>query len=129
MLRCLRLPAAITASAVPVSAATARSTLRLRTGFVDVQRSAVKVSTVEPADCGVPFRIDAHFDEGESSGLSGVAIRHYVDALNGSIRIKHGAEGIFGRPKTEITYKNILHFFVSFSEFAEQLIRHDQQRR
>jgi hypothetical protein len=61
--------------------------------------------------------------------LSGVAIGHDIDALNGSIRIKHGAEGIFGRAETEITYKNIFHFFISFSEFAEQLIRHDQQRR
>jgi hypothetical protein len=105
-----RLPAAIAASALPVPAA-ARTALGLRTGFVDVQRSSIEVFTVESIDCGIPFGIDAHFDEGESSGLAGVAIRHDIDALNGSIRIKHGPEGIFGRPETEITYKNILHFF------------------
>ncbi len=70
--------------------------------------------TVESVDCRVPFRIDAHFDEGESPGLSGVAIRHYVNALYGSLRIKHGAECIFGRPEAEITYKNILHFSFPF---------------
>jgi hypothetical protein len=106
-----RLPAAIAASAVPVPTAAARTALGLRTGFVDVQRSSIEVFTVESVDCGIPFGIDAHLDEGESSGLAGVAVRYYIDALNGSIRIEHGPQGIFGGPETEITYKNILHYF------------------
>jgi len=107
-----RLPAAVTASAVAaVSAATARCAVRLRLGFIDVQRSAVEVSTVESANGGVSFGIDTHFDEGEASGLSGIAIRHYVDALNGPIGIKHGAEGIFGGSEAEVAYKNIFHLF------------------
>jgi hypothetical protein len=106
-----RLPAAITTAAVPVSAA-ARTALRLRTGFVNIQRSSIEISAVESANGRIAFRIDAHFDEGESSGLPGVAIGHDIDPLNGAIRIKHGPEGIFGGPEAEITYKNILHYFI-----------------
>jgi hypothetical protein len=118
------LPAAIAASAISVPAA-ARSALRLRTGFVDVQRSAVEIFTVQPVDSGIAFGIHAHFDEGESPGLSGVAIRHDIDALNGAIGIEHGPQRIFGGAETEITYKNILHFF-SFLNLQEQLILHNQ---
>jgi hypothetical protein len=79
-----KLPAVVVASAVAVSTA-GRSAFRFRTGFIDVERPAVEVSTVQSADGGVSFGIDAHFDEREASGLSGVAIRDDVDALNGSV--------------------------------------------
>ena len=116
------LPAAVTAPAAAVPTAT-RSALGLRTGFVDVQGSAVEVPTVESADCGISFRIDAHFNKGEASGLPGVAIRHNIDAIDGAIRIKHGTKRIFRRPETEVTYKNIFHrFFLNLPSSESSMI-------
>jgi len=84
---CGELPAAIAAPAAPAApvSTAARPAIRLRARLIDVQRSTVEVSTVESADCGVTFRVNTHFDEGEASGLPGVAIRHDIDAINGSV--------------------------------------------
>lgn len=73
------------ASAVATISTAARSTLRLRPSFVDVQCSTVQVSAVETVDCGVRFRIDAHLDEGEASGLARVTVRYNVYPVNGPI--------------------------------------------
>jgi hypothetical protein len=113
------LPATVTASAAT------RAALRFRTGFVHVQRSTVEIPTVEAADRGITFGIDAHFDKGESARLPGIAIGHDVDALDGAIRIKHGTERIFRRPETEVTYKNILqiNFFLNLQSSESGTIR------
>jgi hypothetical protein len=68
-------------AAAATRTAAARSTVRLRPSFVDVQCSAVQISAVETVDCCVPFLIDAHFDKGEASRLPAVTVRHDVDAI------------------------------------------------
>ena len=65
--------------------AAADSTLRLRSRFIDVERSSVHVFAVESADSSVSFRVHAHLDESEASGLPGVAVRHDVHAIDGAV--------------------------------------------
>ena len=92
------------------TAAAAESTVFFRTGFVDIQRTAVKLPAVQLGNRPVAFGIICHFDEPETAGLSGVPVGHHTHAINGTVRFKHGANRIFGSTKAEISYKNVFHF-------------------
>jgi hypothetical protein len=125
----LSLPASATAATVSTAAAaiaTAESTLRLGTRFVDIESPAIEFPAVQTIDCGVRFRIDAHLDEGEATGLPGIAVGDDVDTVDGAVRIEHGTKRIFRRSETEISNKNVFQGFLVLSEFAEQLIRQDR---
>jgi hypothetical protein len=65
-----------------------------------------------PIECGdglVTLAIVAHLDEPKASGLTAIAIRHDIDTPNGAVSFKQRAHGIFRGPKTEISYKDVLH--------------------
>jgi hypothetical protein len=98
------------AFATSTAAATTESTVLFRTGFVDVQRTAVELPAVQLGNGPVAFGIIRHFDEPKATGLSRVTVGHYTDAINGTIRFKHGANRIFGCTEAEISYKNVFHF-------------------
>ena len=95
--------------AFSTEAAAAAGPLGLGAGFIDAQRSAVEVRPVESGDGFFALAIIAHFDEAKSPGLAGIAIGGEVDAANGAVCFKKGADGVFRRSKAEISYVNILH--------------------
>src|ERR1019366_2216101 len=70
-----RLVAIVTvASASAAAPAAAKPTIRFRTGFIDVQRSAVEIPAIQLRDSAVRFRIGGHFDKSEPSGLAGIPV-------------------------------------------------------
>src|ERR1039457_2795653 len=102
------------APAAAPAAATGKSTIRLRTGFIDVQRSAVELPAIQFRDSAIRFRVCGHFDKSEPSGLAGIPVGDDVDALDGAIRFKQRSNRSFGSPEVEVAYKNILHLAFSF---------------
>src|SRR5882724_832379 len=87
------LPAVV--ATLAATAATAKTALGLRTRFVDVQRSAVKLSAIQFRDCAIRFRVGAHLDESKPSRLAGITIGHDADAVHGSICLKQRANSTF----------------------------------
>jgi hypothetical protein len=80
--------AALTTTTAATTVATTRSTIFLRAGFVDVDGAAIQVTTVQLGNRTIAFRVVAHFDESEPSGLASVPIRNDADAINGPIGFK-----------------------------------------
>ena len=99
-----------TAAFAAATAATAESTVLFRTGFVNVQRTAIQFPAIQLGNRPVAFGIVRHFDEPKAAGLSRVPIGHHTHAIDGAIRFKHGANRIFGSTEAEISYKNVFHF-------------------
>jgi hypothetical protein len=93
------------------ASAAARSTVRFRTGFVDVQRSTIELPAVQLSDRAIRIRIGAHLDKSKTSCLAGIAIRNNTDTLDGSVCLEQRAYRIFGGTEAEVSNKNILHFF------------------
>jgi hypothetical protein len=89
-------PSAAATATAPVSTAAA---VFFRTGFIDVQRAAIKVLAIESANGPIGIAVSAHLDECEASGLAGIPVGDDVHAFDGSERFKEGANGIFGRPE------------------------------
>src|SRR5579859_2800231 len=83
-LRCESLPAFAEAAAT----ATRAGAVRLWTGFVDVERSAVDGYTVQGSNGLFTLAIVVHFDKSKTSGLSRITIRADIDSSNGSVRCK-----------------------------------------
>src|SRR5580704_7738767 len=113
---------ALAAAAVTTASASAAagSAIRFRTSFVDRQCASIEFPAAEGFDGAIPFRIDSHLDEGKTLLLSCIAVRDDADAIDGSVFLKQGSNRVFGRVKTEISYKNILHDLLS--EFGERRI-------
>src|SRR5580704_2572829 len=107
-------------AAIATSPAAAGSTLRFRTSFINSKRTAIKFPAAEGFDGTIPFRVHAHFDEGKALLLPRIAVRNNTDAIDSSVFLKQGSDRVFGRVKTEISYKNILHDLLS--EFGERRI-------
>ena len=85
-----------TAETAATSTATAAATIFLRAGFVDVERTAVEVRTIQCRDCRIALSVVAHFDEAKAAGLTRIAIRYDADAIHGPVGLKHPTYGIFG---------------------------------
>jgi hypothetical protein len=94
----------------------AATTLGLGASFIDVQRAAFEIGTVQTGDGPVCFLSVAHFDKRKAAGAASITIRHQIDAINCSIPLKHGTHGRVGSGKIQIAYENILHFLL-FSVF------------
>jgi len=97
----------------------ARSAVCFWTGFVDVQRPAVKIGAIQGRDGPVAFRVVAHFNESKTSGLSGIPVGHDTDTIDVSMRLKQGSNRILGSTEAEVSYKYVFQFY-SLSEVAEQ---------
>jgi hypothetical protein len=108
--------AAAAGPAIATAAATTGPSVRLRPRLVDVQRSAFVVLAIQAGDGLLGFLVAAHLDKPKAPRLTGIAIRHNADALNGPVSLKQGAKTIFRRPVTEVSYKNILHPSVSLTD-------------
>jgi hypothetical protein len=68
--------------------ATTTWTIRLGTGFIDVEHTAIHVSTIQGGNGFVAFPIVSHLDKPKTAGLSGVAIGANVDTLYGAVSFK-----------------------------------------
>jgi hypothetical protein len=96
-----------TASAATITTATAA--LRFRTSFVHVHRSTVKFRAVERGDCRIGLATIRHFNESESTRLTGIAVGDNVDVVDGSIRSESGPQIILRGLKIEIAYEYVGH--------------------
>src|ERR1700731_2770824 len=73
------LPARLFATVTTTAAvSTPSSTRSLRTGFIDVQCSAVHIRTVQRTNCLIGFARVAHFDKCKTSRLSRVTLCPHV---------------------------------------------------
>jgi hypothetical protein len=81
--------------------------LRLRPRLIDVERTPTNVGTVQGSYgfLGLAFR---HLNKSKTSRAAGVSVRHYVDALHGSVRREERAEGLVGRAEIQVPYENLL---------------------
>jgi hypothetical protein len=89
-----RLPtvAALTAAAAASAVSTTRSAILFRAGFIDVDGAAIQVAAVQFGNRTIAFRVVAHFNESEPSGLASVAVRHDADAIYGPVRFKQSPD-------------------------------------
>jgi len=104
-----KLPAGLTAaiSAVSLAEATAaEAPICLGTGFIDGQGSSTDFSAVERCHRFFGFSTTGHFHKAKASGAASVTISHDADTINGAMGFKQGANGIFRRCKTEVSYKD-----------------------
>lgn len=110
-LTCLPAPVFCLAATVAVKSATAGFP---RFGVVDRQRSAVEVAAIEGVYGSLTLCIIRHFDEGETSGLSRVAVGYDVHTVYRAMPFKKGSNGILGSAETQVSYKNIFQTNSSF---------------
>jgi hypothetical protein len=117
---CFCLPTVLPrAAAVATKSTAARSTLRLRASFVDVQRSPIQVSAVETVRSLRFLPNPRYFDKGEASGLPRVTISDDVNSLDAAVRLKNRTDGLLGGSETEITYKDVFQFIL-LSDFQSR---------
>jgi hypothetical protein len=112
-------PAATVAAATAISAATAtRSAVGLRTGFIDIHRSAVEIGAIQCSDRALALSVIAHFDESKALGLSRVPVGYDTDTVNGAMCFKQRTDSVFRCAEAQISYKNIFqrYFFLQFAE-------------
>jgi hypothetical protein len=108
----VKLPAGLSATVTAAAAVpSSGATRRFRTGFIDVQRSAVNIRPVQSTNCLIGLACIAHFDKCKTSRLSRVTTCHDVHAINGAVGFKQPTDLLFSSPETEISYKDILHLF------------------
>jgi hypothetical protein len=99
----------VRASSATAAETSTAATLGFGAGFINIQRPAVELRSVERGDRLIRFGGIRHFDEGETTGAAGVAVGYQVDALHTSVRLEERSDGRFGCGKIQIAYKNILH--------------------
>src|SRR5580658_9823975 len=122
---CFLLPALLT---TPTSATTpaAKAAFGLGTRFVDIQRAAIQLSSIQLSDRTIRFRISAHLNKPEAAGLPGIAVGNDVYALHGSIRLEQRSNRSFGSSEVEVSYENILH---AFSFYLRNWLRSEERTR
>jgi hypothetical protein len=106
-----QLPAIVAAATAAATTTASKTAFRLGTRFVYVERPAVQLSSIQFSDCTIRFRVGAHFDKSESTGLPGIPVRDDVNALDCSVRLEQRSDRSFGSSEVEISYENILHAF------------------
>jgi hypothetical protein len=107
--------AAGTSTAAAGTSATARSagtaTIGLGARFVDIQRAAAKLFSIQSRDGLLGFRRVGHFYEGKSAGAAGVPIGYHADLIDFSVGFKQGSQLGFGGAVREVANKKLLHGF------------------
>jgi hypothetical protein len=110
------LPASVAAAAAPTATAAIAAAFTSTTaasafgpGFVDIEGTAAHLMTVQTADGLIAFGVVGHLDKSKTAGLSRFAIRNDADAVDCTVRFEERADILFGGPKAEIAYKNVLH--------------------
>src|ERR1700693_402542 len=88
--------------------------IRLRTGFIDGQRSAFNVLTVEGGNRFYGFSVVTHVNEPKPFGLSRVTVSHNADSLNCSVGFKKRTENRFRDGNTQVSNKYAFHILKVF---------------
>jgi len=114
------------AAAAATTATAAKTAFGLGTGFVHVQRTAIQFPAIQLGDRTIRFRVSAHLNESKTTCLTSVTICHEADAIHSAISLKQSAHLIFRGTVTQISYENILHFFLSGLGFPKT--RQDRTR-
>jgi hypothetical protein len=103
--------AATTTAAKTIATAATAKTAGARlpgTGFVDRQGAAAEVGAIQRGHGVVGFRINRHFDEGESARLAGFAIFHNLHAFYLTVGGERLGEVLFIGFERDVTHVNIL---------------------
>jgi hypothetical protein len=111
--------AAATATA-PEAAATAAAatTVFLGSGFVDLQRPAIDLSTIKVLNRSLGLCVPRHLDECKPARLSRIAVRHDADRLDLPYLTKQLFQVLLGRLKGQISHIQFnRHVFSSFNSF------------
>ena len=103
-------PAAARGTAESTAAAAA---LRLRPGFVDIQRPTVQIIAIQGFNRPIGLRGIGHFDEREAPGATGLTVSHQIYTIHVAVGLKQRTDGTFGGPEIQITYKNVFHILRS----------------
>jgi hypothetical protein len=106
--------AATTAAEAATPAATtttACATRALRTSFIDVKRSAANIFPINRVNRALTLGIVCHFNEGKAAGLTGITISDDIYTIHTAVRLEQRTDVLFGCAETQVTNKNILHFF------------------
>src|ERR1035441_1444796 len=114
-------PTVGTATATPTTeaAATTAAALGFRPSLVDIECTAIEISTVEGRNGAVRFSGVRHFDERKSAGAAGVAVGYEVDTIHLSVGLEERTDGRFSCCEIQIAYKDVFHIVVmSFNRAA-----------
>jgi hypothetical protein len=114
------LPAALKLPALTAAAATATfsaaapaasesATSRLGTSFVDVQRPAVHLGSIQLCDGRIRALLIRHLHEGEATRLASVPIRNNVDPFDSAELRKCGVQLVLRGLIAQIPYENVSH--------------------
>src|SRR5580698_7246206 len=90
---------ATTAAATPAS----KTAFRFRTRFVDIQRPAIQLSSIQFSDRTIRFRVGTHLDKSEPTGLPGIAVGNDVDPLDGTVRLEQRSDRSFGSSEVQVS--------------------------
>ena len=105
VLFCVWLPMATYSFVGLVAVATAATTTTVaaaafvsaRAGFVDIQRTTIKVSAVQGADCGSTFFLARHFNKAEAARLTGILVGDDAGTVNSTMGLESGEQIVFVR--------------------------------
>src|ERR1019366_2354383 len=118
-----------TATATPTTKApaTPAAALGFRPSLVDIERTAIEISTVESRNGAVRFGGVRHFDERKSARAAGVAVGYEVDTIHLSVGLKERTDGRFSCCEIQIAYKDVFHIVVMSFNRAARLGRFGPQ--
>ena len=106
-----------TTTASAEAAATAAA-LRFRPSLIDIERTAIKISTIESRNCAIRFSGVRHFDERKTTRTTGFAVGYQVDTVHLSIRLEERTDRRFSSSEIQIAYKDVFHNVVCLSIVA-----------
>jgi hypothetical protein len=101
--------AATTTASKAASTAATTATFSLGTCFVDRERTALQVFTVQSRNRRFGFRLRGHFHETETARLAAELVFQYVDLLYRTVLAECTAQILFGYIARQITHKDIHH--------------------
>ena len=104
-----RAAATAAAEAAAAAAAAAEAAIRLGTGFVDIQRTAVHGVAVESGNRLIRLPFIFHFDERETARTAGIAIRHDAGAVHLAVPLEQAADSLFRGVEIEVAHEDVLH--------------------
>src|SRR5271166_4519204 len=103
-----RLPAAVAPSptATPIAF---RAAVGFGPGFVDIDRAATQVRSIEAGDGLIGFLGIRHFDERETAGAACVAVGHQAYPFHGAVCLEGRANGVLRCAEIQVTDKYFFH--------------------
>jgi hypothetical protein len=103
-----------TTTASAEAAATAAA-LGFRPSLINIERTAIKICTIEGRNRAIRFSGVRHFDERKTARTAGVAVGYQVDTVHLSIRLKERTDRRFSSCEIQIAYKDVFHIVVCLS--------------